>query len=73
MAVLRSTTNAILNRILVQPPFNSFSLLVSETKLSTTHVLSQRGISLAQVRCTTLGSRVGGKVSAWLSQVQQLL
>ncbi|XP_015896553.3 uncharacterized protein LOC107430246 isoform X2 [Ziziphus jujuba] len=79
MAVLRITTNVIVNRIL-QPPSSSFPFLISECHLRTSLVLSnvprrvsQREISLGRVRCAASGDGGGKKVSARLSQVQQLL
>lgn len=78
MAVLRITTNVFVNRIL--QPSSSFSVLVSDRNLRTVLVLSnvshripQREISLGGVRCSASGDGGGKKVSARLSQVQQLL
>ena len=78
MAVLRTTSNAILNRIL--QPSLSLSLLVSDRSKFGADLIScnvaprapRRPISVGPVRCAA-ASDGGGKVSARLSQMQQLL
>ncbi|XVE57748.1 hypothetical protein DITRI_Ditri04bG0114700 [Diplodiscus trichospermus] len=79
MAVIRTNANMILKEILHYSPLCSLSLSSSARALlpgsrgTTIQVTPCRGISFSRIRCAASDDAAERKVSARLSQVQQLL
>ncbi|XVF52701.1 hypothetical protein PTKIN_Ptkin05aG0039700 [Pterospermum kingtungense] len=79
MSVFRSGANMILKQILHLPPISSISVssparpLFPGTCGTTIRVTPSRGISFSRIRCAAAETDGDRKVSARLSQVQQLL
>lgn len=79
MAVVRTSVGLILKEILHHSPLSSISLSSSASGFlprscgSTIRVTASRGINFSRIRCAASDGTVDRKVSARLSQVQQLL
>ncbi|KAK6274881.1 hypothetical protein POUND7_004590 [Theobroma cacao] len=78
MAVIRTSANMILKEILYHSPLSSISLSSSARAVlpgfcGTIRVTPSRGISFSRIRCAASDASAERKVSARLSQVQQLL
>ncbi|KAK9006340.1 hypothetical protein V6N11_035381 [Hibiscus sabdariffa] len=72
MAVIRTSANMILKQLLHHPLLSSRPLLPSPSN-ATLRLTPNRAINFTRIRCAASGADADRKVSARLSQVQQLL